>query len=77
MISQNGRRILEALNHKGSMDGPDIEQQIGLSEQAIKSAAIELGDKGFVTTSGAPNANKDGMDIDRVTITPLGRRQTR
>jgi hypothetical protein len=57
------------------MDGPDIEAETRLSELAIKKAAVQLRQQGFVKTNGASDGNEDnGMAIDRLTITPAGRR---
>lgn len=57
------------------MDGQDIEDQTGLSEAAIKKAAVELRQLGLVKTTGAPDQNADDeTSIDRLIITPAGRR---
>lgn len=56
------------------MNGQDIEDQTGLNEMAIKTAAVELRKRGLVRTTGAPDQNADdGMSIDRLIITSAGR----
>jgi DNA-binding IscR family transcriptional regulator len=75
MLSREALMILSLLKTAGVMDGEDIETETGLTETAIKKAAVELRNHGFVKTSGAPNGNEaDGMAIDRLTITPHGQR---
>ena len=75
MLSREAQMILSLLKTAGAMDGQDIETETGLTESAIKKAAVELRYQRFVKTSGAPNGNEDdGMAIDRLTITPQGQR---
>jgi len=78
MPSTNAQRILALLAHRRTMDGPDIETATGLSETAIKAAAVELRSAGFIKTSGASDIHEDdGMAIDRLEITASGIGQSR
>jgi biotin operon repressor len=76
MLSREAQMILSLLRTAAVMDGQDIETESGLTETAIKKAAVELRNHGFAKISGAPNGNEDdGMAIDRLAITPHGQRQ--
>lgn len=75
MLSIEAQTVLSLLKIPGAMDGQDIEDQTGLSEAAIKKAAVELRQLGLVKTTGAPDQNADDeTSIDRLIITPAGRR---
>lgn len=75
MRSKEAKQIIRLLQAHGAMDGSDIEEATGLSEAAIKAAAVQLHREGLITTSGAPDSNEPGgMAIDRLEITRLGQR---
>lgn len=74
MLSLQAQKILSLLRSEIEMDGADIEERTGLDEAAIKAAARELRTANLISTSGAPDVHEeDGMAIDRLMISRLGR----